>query len=472
MKAIPRNLFIIFLSDGISRLLGFVTTIIIARALAIEGFGLISYGMAFLNYAILAMNPGLTVIGAREIAKDHTNSSIVEEVQGLRVMLMIIVFVLFGIGLLLFKGSIQTKHIIMLYLITAIPFSFQLEYVFQGRQEMFVVGLSRFIQALVYLVAVYGLLRFMDILGVPLAFVFSYAASSLILFSMYLKKYKRIKINLAFSRWNSIIKASIPVGLATVLNQITLNLPAIILGIFTTNIDVGAYSAAYKIILMLLIIERVFHYVFFPVLTRQYKENPAQLRSSFTLLTKVMAVITSLVLVICFIFTRSIIVLVFGAGYEQSVAVFQILLLYFLLSPLNSIYGYGLVAIDQEKKFMQVITLSSIVSSVLMLLLVQFMKSQGAALALVIGEFLSIMLMTRELMRYQKFSIWTCLRGPILALLLSGVVILLLSSLPLIHMFVIVLLIFSLILVITAHFDKGDRLKLMQHLSGKTKGLP
>ena len=55
---------------------------------------------------------------------------------------------------------------------------------------------------------------------------------------------------------------AMPVGLATIFNQIALYLPTVALGFFHAKVEVGLYSAAYKIVAMLLIIERVFHFVF------------------------------------------------------------------------------------------------------------------------------------------------------------------------------------------------------------------
>ncbi|GAI71323.1 unnamed protein product, partial [marine sediment metagenome] len=64
--------------------LGFFAIVYIARTLSAEGLGIISYGMAFFTYALLFANPGLTTIGAREIAKNHNNRRIIEEILGLR----------------------------------------------------------------------------------------------------------------------------------------------------------------------------------------------------------------------------------------------------------------------------------------------------------------------------------------------------------------------------------------------------
>jgi len=71
MKKVSRNVLSIFFSDGVTRIIGFVATVYIARVLVVEGFGLINYGLAFISYALLFANPGLTIIGAREVDVDR-----------------------------------------------------------------------------------------------------------------------------------------------------------------------------------------------------------------------------------------------------------------------------------------------------------------------------------------------------------------------------------------------------------------
>ena len=89
MKKVSRNFLAMFFSDGITRLIGFAATVYIARVLAVEGFGLISYGLAIVSYALLFANPGLTVVGSREVAKTPQDRRFIEEMVGLRIVLAV-----------------------------------------------------------------------------------------------------------------------------------------------------------------------------------------------------------------------------------------------------------------------------------------------------------------------------------------------------------------------------------------------
>ncbi|MDH4210603.1 MAG: flippase [candidate division WOR-3 bacterium] len=405
MKKISRNFLAVFFSDGITRIIGFAATVYIARLLAVEGFGLINFGLAFISYALLFANPGLTVIGAREVAKDASDRRYIEEILGLRLFLAAVIFIIFFAGTFLISDESMTKQVILLYSVTLFPFAVLLEFVFQGREEMAYIGVSRILQYAVYLI---GLLIFVkstrDILFVPFSFVLGYAASALFLFVIYVRKYRSFRFRFSFSQWRVILTASIPVGLAIIFNQVTISLPPIVLGLFKTNYDVGIFSAAYKVVFTLLIIERVFYYVFFPVLSRQYAENPEKLKSNFSFLTRFLFALTIPLSLGGLMLAPGIIHIIFGQAFHDASNVLRVLLLYFMIVPINTIYGYGLIAIDREKQFFRIITITAVISAVLIFLLGLKFGFYGAALALLISESLSIFLMHRALKRVVPFE--------------------------------------------------------------------
>ncbi len=438
MKKVSGNFLAVFFSDGITRIIGFAATVYIARLLAVEGFGLINFGLAFISYALLFANPGLTVIGAREVAKDASDRRYIEEILGLRLVLAAVIFIIFFVGTFLISDEGMTKQVILLYSVALFPFAVLLEFVFQGREEMAYIGVSRILQYAVYLI---GLLIFVkstrDILFVPLSFVVGYAASALFLFVIYVRKYRSFRFRFSLSQWRVILTASIPVGLAIIFNQVTISLPPIVLGLFKTNYEVGIFSAAYKVIFTLLIIERVFYYVFFPVLSRQYAENPEKLKSNFSFLTRFLFALTMPLSFGGLVLAPGIIHILFGQAFHDASNVLRVLLLYFVIVPINTIYGYGLIAIDREKQFSRIITLTAVISAALILLLGLKFGFYGAALALLISESLSIFLMHRALKRVVRFE---CIRYVLKPLVASIVMVFVLYLIQSWHLFTAIMI--------------------------------
>jgi len=416
MKRISRNFIFLFLSDGITRLIGFAATVYIARLLAVEGFGLINYGLAFISYALLFANPGLTIIGAREVAKAPQNRRFIEETLGLRLVLAILILAILLVGTMFIPGDSTTKRVIIVYALTLFPFAVLLEFVFQGREEMGYIGAGRIIQYVVYLaVLLFFLKQATDVLVVPVAFVIGYTISASFLIGIFISKYKSFRFRFSISQWQTILSTSIPVGLAVIFNQVTISLPPIVLGIFKTNYEVGIFSAGYKIVFMLLIIERVFYYVFFPILSKQHKDNPGKLAGSFNFLTRFLFALTIPIAIGGLILAPDIITIVYGRAFLEAANVFRILLVYFMIVPINTIFGYGLIAINQEKRFFKIITITAIISALLIVVLGLRFGVYGAAGALFVSELISIILMNRQLRRSVSFGEFGYILKPFIA---------------------------------------------------------
>jgi len=425
MKRVSKNFVAIFLSDAASRVLGFAATVYLARVLSVAGFGLISYGMAFLTYAFLFANPGLTTIGAREIAKHPDDRRITGEILGLKIVLALIVFIVFVVGLWLFPGVTMTKRVVFFYLLSLLPFSVLLEFVFQGREQMIQVGLARFIQHAVYVILIFVIVRTGDdITGVPLAYFLGYTVAAGFLLVFFIRTYSSVRIVISWKKWKDILVSSTPVGLATIFNQLSLNLPPLFLGIIYSKADVGLYSASFKIVMMLLIIERVVHYVSFPVIARQHIKEPEKLKKTYAVITRLLLAISIPLAVGGLILAEPLIAFIYGAEYSGSSAILRLLLLYFLITPMNSIFGYGLVAMNREQEFLGVISITSLVNAVLICILGMLFKGPGAAGALFVSESIGIVLMYRILKKHVRFKAAVHAVKPILAALCMGIVLL------------------------------------------------
>ena len=457
MKKVSRNFISLFLSDGITRLIGFAATVYIARLLAVEGFGLINYGLAFISYALLFANPGLTIIGAREVAKAPQDHRFIEETLGLRLVLAIVIFVILLVGTMCVPGDITTKRVIIVYALALFPFAVLLEFVFQGREEMGYIGAGRIIQYVVYLVILLLYLKQAgDVLVVPVAFVVGYIIAAAFLIGIFMSRYKSFRFRFSISQWRIILGTSIPVGLAVIFNQVTISLPPIVLGVFKTNYEVGIFSAGYKIVFMLLIIERVFYYVFFPILSKQHKENPEKLAHSFNFLTRFLFALTIPITIGGLILAPGIIAIVYGQAFHEAVNVFRILLVYFMIVPINTIFGYGLIAIDQEKRFFKIITMTAIINALLIVVLGLRFGVCGAAVALFVSELISIILMNRQLRRFVRFGRLGYILKPLISAIVMGIFMYVLQLWSVVYLTLLGIVIYLFALFVLRGFSISD----------------
>lgn len=397
VKKVPKNAIFLFTSDALSHVLGFVATIYIARLIGVEGFGMVSFSLAFLNYALLFGNPGLTTLGTREIARNKQNKSIIENITSTRIVLTVVIFILMALGVLVIPGNATVKSLVLVYSLTLFPFALYLEFVFQGREEMEFVGIARFIQYASYLVLLFLLLKPSGtILTIPLCFFLSYVAAAAFFTYAFIRKYRAARFSFSMENARSLVIAAVPVGLATILYQVALNLPPVMLGFNAGQREVGYFASAYKIIVMLLIIERVFYYVFFPIASRQYQQAKDKLNDTFTAFIKFLSALTIPLTAGGIALAPRIIGLVYGADFTDTTPALRILLLYFMISPINTVLGYGLIAMEKEKVFLKNIGITAFICVVLVFAGSYYAGSPGVAAALFIAECVGLVLMTNE----------------------------------------------------------------------------
>lgn len=457
MKKITKNFIFLLSSEIVGHLLGLVATVYLARLLGIGGFGIINYAIAYLSYALLFGNLGLTTIGAREISKNHYNLKIIEEIIGARILLAVIIFICFVFGILLIPGNAETKKIIFLYSLLLFPFAILLEFVFQGREEMEYIAISRFIQYSSYIVLLFLLVKNQwSISLVPISFLISYIFTITFLVAIFLKKYNAIHIVLSLENVRNLLNIAIPVGLATLFNQISINLAPIILGSFHTSVDVGGFSAAYRIIIFLLIIERIFYYLFFPIISRQHAYLPEKLDKSFMIFTRLLLALTLPITVGGIILAPNLIKFVYGSGYENAILIIRILLLYFLITPLNTFFGYGLVGIGQERQFFKVIVITSFLNIIMTVALGINFRGIGVGIALFISESIGVILMKNELQRYVKFKALENIEKILFATLIMAVILFFLRNIHFIISVAIGIISYAFLFYLLKGFTKEE----------------
>lgn len=405
-KQLSKNFLFLFLGEGASHFLGFVVNAYIARILGVDGFGLINYSLAFLTYLLLFNNMGLTTLGTREVARDKNNLTIIGNIVGAKLLLTVILYILFSISLLLIYGNPLTKKLIVLYLITGLPNALYLEFVFQAREEMEFVSLGRIIQYASYFVLILLFLKIKEqILTVPLVYLAACSLSTIILAFIYFRKYPGLKLCFKPINLYHTILHALPIGLATIVYQSVMNFPVIYLKISYGDMEAGFFSAGFKIMLFLLVVERIIYYLFFPILSKRAKQPDEILKKSFILFSQLVLGITTFVGIICEIFAYKIITLIYGIHFYQATATFRILILYFIIAPLNTIWGYGLIALDQEKKFFKVIIITALTNLILTIIFGYILKGIGVASAIFIAEFFGFILMKQNLNSVINFPI-------------------------------------------------------------------
>ncbi len=181
----------------------------------------------------------------------------------------------------------------------------------------------------------------------------------------------------------NILKFAIPLGLATILETLTLQMANIIVSSLTSPEDFAIYATGAKEIPLIGIITGSISVVIMAEMSEKCKKND---KANAFLLFRKSAIVSSCFLfpVMCFfmIFANDFIHVMFTNKYSESVLPFRIYLLFLPVRIVN--YGSAFIALGQSKKIMYRSFFSLLISVILCYFFVAYWGVNGAAIAIVV----------------------------------------------------------------------------------------
>ncbi|RCK72850.1 MAG: hypothetical protein IGBAC_0342 [Ignavibacteriae bacterium] len=399
MKTLFKNIFFVSFGESGSRILSFLTTILLIRVFSVEDYGYISIATAIYGYAVLLSVHWLNPFGIKKISSGE-NADFVTRLTSIRFILALFALIIIIVITLLLDSKSDLQNLVFYFSLSLIPSAFFLDWYFQAKENLKPVALGKLIIASTYfLFCVVALYFKKSVVLVGLAFLFANMICALYLGIDYLKQNK-IMYALSIRKWSTILKESLPLSLATVLSQLNVNLPILLIGIFLGAYDAGIFSAAYKLIFFLLMLDRYYYSIFFPAFTRIYNSSKELTEVFFNTTLRITMILLIFVAMLCLIFAEPLITLIFGVEYINSAFVFKLLIFYFIFTIMNSVFSFSLIAIGEERYYLRVIVISLISNAILLFSLINIYGVVGAALSIVLVEFF---IMISMIIRFKRF---------------------------------------------------------------------
>jgi len=357
----------IVFGDFFGRGLGFLTTIYLARTLGAESFGFIIVSLSFLGYANWLADLGLTHIAVREIAKEPLKRVYrAREIFILKILMNFSVFAIFQFIIPLLTISEIQKSLILAYSVALIPYTFILEWYYNGRQHFGKIAFSKILNGSVYLILVMLLIVSpADLHDVPNYFIIASASSAL--FFMYFS-FKDNVFELPTRGWHvylDLLKSAFRIGSGTFFTQLLQLLPPILIGFFLSANDAGIYGASIRIILIAMVIDKMFVNLLLPNLASQWLDNKEAAKVNVLTGSRVLIVIAGSISLFIAISSPAIIDFLYGVEYLDSVFVLSTLSVFLFFTFLNSLFAFGLIAIGQDQQFFNSTLTSGIISGLL-----------------------------------------------------------------------------------------------------------
>jgi len=372
-------------SEVIGRVVGFYATALLARKLGVDAFGHVGFAIAIISYFGVALNVGFADIGAREVARNHDAAEkIAADATAMRLLIALAGMAAIAAMAFAFDFSSLQRTVLLLSSLALIAVALDTTWVYRGLARNRTAGLALLASQLAYLAGVVFLVDApADVARVPLIQFAGDMLAALVLLGL-LFRHRPHRPSL--SGGLHLIKQSGFITISRLLRTLIVTFDVLLLGIIAGSRDVGLYTAAYRICLLVTTVAVATHVVFLPLIARAALEgNSAVSRvisRSISLTSAVAIPLTTGGIVLA----GPLLVFFFGAEYGAAARAFQLLLASIAILSLHGITHNLFVAFHRTRREAVIFGAGAVINMMLNLALIPRYGLTGAASATLAAE--------------------------------------------------------------------------------------
>lgn len=375
----------------LARVVAFFGTAYVARTLGPTQFGILGFGTALSGYFSLAISAGFNDAGAREIAgRPEGAARIATSVIVVRLGLASLAFAaLAGVASVLDKPA-TVRLVAALMGLTFFSLALDSAWAYKGLERNHRVGLALVLSQVVYV----GLVRLFvrgseGIVVVPVAQFVGEVGGALFLTVPLLRRgWQGVDLGagLALFRSSGMLAAS------KVLRTLIFTFDMVLIGLVLGERQVGLYSAAYRICLVLLAVAVALHVSYIAGFTRAALEGPRQVADIAARSVELAAAVGAPLVLGGMIVAGPLLRAVFGEGYGPAAAAFRPLLMSIGFIFLGGVVHNVLLVSNRLRPEMWTMAIAAATNVGLNLLLIRRFGLVGSAWITALSEALVVLL--------------------------------------------------------------------------------
>ncbi len=384
---ILRNFSFLAAAQVISALTGIITVAIVARALGPEAYGILGFSIAILAYLGLATNLGTDTHGVRQIAQDESSLGAIAGIA-LTQRTIMAVFCLLSLicTLAIMRPGPEVTGILLIQSIGLFFIAWNMDFALQGLQRIGAIAMRQIFAAVMVMIATFWLIDGREDLYTAAAIP---AVVNLLSAGLLLAHFKRSGFTLQFGHAYKIhwdfLRQSLPVTLMGFLLTIHVNVDIILLGLMRPASDVGLYTAASRLFIMVLIVTGILQSVFLPLLSKvgpcadgQHAEAGAY--------AQIVCWVGGAVLIGGTTLSGPVLALLFGNAFIGVETALTILMVSAALTYLSHAYGTPILAWKSDRAYLKIIAIGAVVNFGLNIILIPNFGVDGAAIATLVAQ--------------------------------------------------------------------------------------
>jgi len=454
-----KNFLFLIVGNGIRWVLSFFVTVYLARVLGASGFGKISFAFSIFAYGVLLSDLGLSILGTREVARSKEGiDELTSKILSLRFILAIFSFLILLIFSVIVPLENDIKVLIVLYSFSIFFYAFYLDWLYRGMERMVQIAISSILVQSVYVILVFTFIKNQEhILKIPFLWFTGIGVGAIFLLAIFLLRKHHLRFVIDFT----LLKISIPIGIAAIMNQVYFHFDLVTIGLIKGATSVGLYNAGFKLVTFLLTIDTAFAWVYLPMVSRLFSESKEKFKKLVFTGAKLISII---VIPLAFggtVLGARVIELLYGGKFIGASPAFRILIWAVPLTSIQSIFAFGLLGCNKEKQYSYGMIIGTTINVILNLVLIPYFGIKGASSATIISEVVMLGLMFLWFKKVLFVPFYYYFLKPLAATLVMLIVIILLWKLPTLYLIVACIFVYSLAILLVKGITEED-LKLLK----------
>ena len=352
VQRIAKNTGVLFLSTLVGKILGFFFIMYTARYLGAEGFGILSFALAFTGIFGVFSDLGLGTLIVREVARDKSlTQKYLGNVAVMKIILVVITFGLIALTINFLDYPEQTIKVVYLVALSIIfsAFSEMFGSIFQAYEKMEYLSIGQILNSALKLSgALFAISQGFSVVGFASIYFLVSAVGLGYSFVVCVRKFVLPKIEFDWGFWKPTIKKALPFSLTIVIAGMFFNIDIVMLSTMKGDEFVGWYNAAISLVLIVVSFASIFISALFPVTSKLFVSAKDSLKKTLEMSSKYEFILGLAVAVGTFLLADRIILLIYGAEFTPAAIALQILSLYLPLRVISHVTGWTLASINRE----------------------------------------------------------------------------------------------------------------------------
>ena len=379
--------------EAVSRLLAFATTVYLARVLGAEGYGVIALAVGANLYLTKIADFAIEAVGTHEVARNIGSlPRLVSAVMGARIALTCVLIVVSVAAAQAFVPDPE-RAVLSLYFLTLLPIAANTKWVHMGRGNPRAVGVTRVVgEAIVLGIVVLAVQGARQLWLVPIAQFVGETAVVGILYGLLVRAGIRFRLSWDPAKAAPVFRRALPLLAQILLSMVLYNSDLIFLRFIAGSASVGLYAAAYTLISFVGNLGSAYCMSLLPTLTSLGANTDGERALYQTALAHTFAVVIPISIGGQFL-AIGIIETAFGPGYLPAGPALQILVWTIPFSTFRAVPWAALVARGRQNLLLRATVYGVGANVLLNMALIPFFGIKGAAVATVLTESLTGLLM-------------------------------------------------------------------------------